>query len=287
MTASVFDDRVCTLGEGPLWHPEREALFWFDILERRMLSRDAGGVRDWTFDAQVSAAGWIARDTLLVASEHRLFRFDLTDGSSRTLCDLEADDPGTRSNDGRADPMGGFWIGTMGKGAEPGAGAIYRYHRGELRRLFADITIPNAICFAPTRDLAYFADSARRTVWRVELDAEGWPDADPSVFVDLSGGTTEPDGAVVDASGAVWISEWGGARIRAWSPAGACIATIPVDAAQPTCPAFGGPGLATLFCTSARTGLGADALSAHPHSGKTFAFRPGAHGQAEHRVVLA
>ncbi len=75
-------------------------------------------------------------DHLLIASETALFRFSLTTGLRRDLCLLEAENTVTRSNDGRADLQGGFWIGTMGKNAEPGAGAIYRFFKGELRRAF-------------------------------------------------------------------------------------------------------------------------------------------------------
>jgi len=133
---SVFDDRRCELGEGPLWHPGRKQLFWFDILGKRLLTRTDDGARDWQFSELVSAAGWVDDENLLIASETALFRFDLDSGARSEVCALEADQPNTRSNDGRADPQGGFWIGTMGKTAEPGAGAIYRWFRGELRRLF-------------------------------------------------------------------------------------------------------------------------------------------------------
>ncbi|MEC9469874.1 MAG: SMP-30/gluconolactonase/LRE family protein, partial [Pseudomonadota bacterium] len=143
--STVFDERQCTLGEGPLWHPERQQLFWFDILNKRLLSRDNGTEKTWQFDEYVSAAGWVSRTELLIASSSKLFLFNLETEASAKICDLEADNAVTRSNDGRADPKGGFWIGTMGFGAEKNAGSIYRYYKGELRKLFSDITISNAI----------------------------------------------------------------------------------------------------------------------------------------------
>ncbi|MEL6588225.1 MAG: SMP-30/gluconolactonase/LRE family protein, partial [Pseudomonadota bacterium] len=126
----IYDTRRCNLGEGPLWHPTRQELFWFDIIGKTLHSK----AQSWTFDEHVSAAGWVDDTTLLVASETALFRFDLTTGDRTDICALEADNPVTRSNDGRADPQGGFWIGTMGKEAEPKAGAIYRFYKGELRK---------------------------------------------------------------------------------------------------------------------------------------------------------
>ena len=145
----IFSDTVCTLGEGPLWHPERKQLFWFDIVGKKLLSRTAAGEQVWSFDDHVSAAGWIDRTRLLIASERALFTFDVDTGAQDHVVALEADNAVTRSNDGRADPQGGFWIGTMGKEKERKAGAIYRYYRGEVRKLVDQVTVSNAICFSP------------------------------------------------------------------------------------------------------------------------------------------
>lgn len=279
----IFDNRPCTLGEGPLWHPLRGQLYWFDIIGNRLLTRSAAGPQDWSFTEHVSAAGWISRDDLLIASETALFRFNLETGTRTDLTPLDADNPKTRSNDGRTDPQGGFWIGTMGKSAEPGAGSIYRYHKGELRRLFPRITISNAICFTPDGRTAQFADTDTGRVMRVALDADGWPKGQPQVFLDLTAKGLNPDGAVIDASGVLWLAQWGAARVAAYAPDGTFLRAIPFDAPHTSCPAFGGD---TLYCTSALQGMDTQARAAHPHAGKTF-MAPGiAKGQSEHQVIL-
>ena len=104
MNADAFDTRICELGEGPLWHPERQQFFWFDILGMSLLSREGDQALEWQFDEHVSAAGWIDHDRLMVASETALWQFDLSSGEQSFLCALEAENPVTRSNDGRADP---------------------------------------------------------------------------------------------------------------------------------------------------------------------------------------
>lgn len=284
--AHVFDSRPCELGEGPLWHPIREQLFWFDIIGKRLLTRSAEALQHWQFDEHVSAAGWIDRDSLLIASETALFQFNLVSGARENLCALEADNPVTRSNDGRADPFGGFWIGTMGKAAEPGAGAIYRYFKGELRCLFNPISISNAICFTPDGGHAHFTDTVTGQVMRVALDRQGWPAANPEVWLDLRGQSLHPDGAVIDASGTLWLAEWGAGRVAAYAPDGRLLRSVEVAAPHSTCPAFGGPDLTTLFCTSALQGLDATARAEHPLSGQTFAAPDVARGQYEHKVIL-
>ena len=204
MTVFVASDHRCILGEGVLWHPERHSLFWFDILGQRLFEKAGEYLRFWDFDRPVSAAGWVDKDRLLIAAARDLVVFDLTDGHEESLCPLEADKPTNRSNDGRADPQGGFWIGTMGFDADPGAGAIYRWYRGRLECLFPAITIPNAICFAPAGRLAYFTDTVTGVIRRVALDAEGWPMGAPEEWLDLRPEGLNPDGAVVDAKGSLW-----------------------------------------------------------------------------------
>lgn len=272
----IFDDTQFQLGEGPLWHPLRQQLFWFDILGKRLHTKG----QHWQFDDYVSAAGWTNETTLMIATSKALVHFDITTGDIDVIAPLEADNPVTRSNDGRADPKGGFWIGTMGIAAKAGAGAIYRYYKGELRQLYSRITISNAICFAPDGQTAYFTDTPTQQIMRVALDADGWPAGDPVLHIDLRGTPFRPDGAVVDAEGNLWNAQWGVGRVAGYDQKGDFIESVNFAANQTSCPAFGGDDLQTLFCTSAAVGL--DGLE----EGKTFSARTHYTGQTENRVIL-
>ncbi len=274
----IFDDRRCELGEGPMWHPERKELFWFDILGRKLMSKSA----EWSFDDYVSAAGWVDNDQLMMASQSALWLFDIPTGQRQRLCGLEDDNAATRSNDGRADPYGGFWIGTMGINAEDGAGAIYRYWRGEVVKLFDKITISNAICFAPDGLTAYFTDTPTARIMRVALTDSGWPKGDPEVHIDLTGTGLNPDGAVVDASGNLWNAQWGASRVAAYSPDGSFLTEVAFGGLQTSCPAFGGDDLSTLYCTTAAVGLPDDASG----EGCVYAADTAYRGQEEHRVLV-
>ncbi len=281
--AMVYDGRRCHLGEGPLWHPQRKQLFWFDITKQLLLTREGGIERAWHFDEMVSCCAWVDRERLLIASETSLFLFHVDDGTRRHVAPLESDRRATRSNDGRADPQGGFWVGTMGKNLEPGLGAIYRWFRGSMRPIYEDISIPNAICFSPNGDLAYFADTPQRRIMRQSLDPLGWPVGEPETFVASRDEDGNPDGAIVDAQGCLWNAQWGASRIVRYSPNGGVVSHFSVPASQVTCPAFGGQNLQTLFVTSAAQEL---SCSDDSRDGMTFFADLAIAGQPEHRVIV-
>lgn len=276
----IFDHRNCALGEGPLWHPAREELFWFDIHNRHLHSK----AQSWDFELSVSAAGWIDFDRLLIASKIGLHVFDLTSGIlGAAIVDIEAQNSHTRSNDGRADPWGGFWIGTMGFEAEPQAGAIYRFFKGELRKLVPDVTISNSICFTPDRSFAHYTDTLTQKIMRIRLDAAtGWPCEPAQVWLDLTKDGLSPDGAVIDAQGTFWVALWGAGCVNGYGPDGTLLGSYKVDGLHTTCPAFGGPDLRDLYVTTATQGI----EGPFGQNGKTFCLEGVAQGQKEHQVIL-
>lgn len=276
-----FDTNFCELGEGPLWHPTRQELFWFDITGKRLYAKGGGETRHWDLPEMHSAAAWIDEDRLLVASETGLWTFEIATGVRALLTPLEADNPVTRSNDGRCDPWGGFWIGTMGKSAEDKAGAIYRYAHGELRQLFPEITIPNAICFDADRCCAYFTDTRAGQLWRVPVNAGGWPNGPREVVVDVRDLGLNLDGAIVLADGRIAVACWGDSAVHVITPDGTFQGRFPMPAPHVTCPAMGGPDFSQMYCTSATEGLSADDIAAAPLSGGTFVIEGAPAGRPE------
>ncbi len=285
---TVFDATPCSLGEGPTFDPDTNTAWWFDILGKTLIEKTPGAAQATLHRLPVmgSALAVIDAERQLLVCENGLYLRTVGDGALSLLIPLEADNGVTRSNDSRVHPCGAFWIGTMGKNAEPGAGAIYHYFRGDIRRIFADISISNAICFSADGATGYFSDTATGQVMRVDLDPEtGLPTATPTVFLDkradIAGG---PDGAVVDGDGLFWNARWGASCVAAFDASGNCVETIELPATQVTCPALIAGG--RMIATSAATGLDEQQLAEQPLAGHTFLLDRAFNTRFEPRVIL-
>lgn len=278
----IFDTAKCLLGEGPFWHPGINQFFWFDIENKKLFTKINNKKKEWSFNFQPSACGWITNKDLLIAFENSLSVFNFTTNKLEKILPLEEENIITRSNDGRADPWGGFWIGTMGKKAEFQAGKIYRFFKGEIFEIFSNITIPNSICFSLNKDYAFYTDTTTQKIMRVGLDAEGWPINDQEVFIDLSKENLNPDGSVVDSNNCLWNAQWGASRIAKYSSDGEYLESINLPASQVTCPAFGGHNLQTMFITSASI----DLTNSTKNDGVTFSIDLKISGQKEHQILL-
>src|ERR1700722_5950712 len=136
---TILCEQHCHLGEGCTYDAATDTAWWFDILERTLFQADlaSGAVTSHALPLMASMLAFIDDHRQLLATENGLYVRDIADGRLTLLVPLEADNAATRSNDGRVHPCGALWIGTMGRKAEKGAGTIYHFHRGELRRLCA------------------------------------------------------------------------------------------------------------------------------------------------------
>lgn len=286
---SVLSAERCHLGEGPTYDAATDTAWWFDIRERRLFEHRFADGRTLihALPKMASALARIDGARQLILTEDGFYVRYVADGRMELFAALEADNPVTRSNDARVHPSGTFWLGTMGRRAEKGAGAIYALHRGRIVRLYPEITIPNAICFSPNGDIGYFADTGRNTLYRVPLDpSTGLPVGDPVVLIKHQG-VGGIDGAIVDADGLIWNARWGGGCIDIYDPAGHRLRSLRVPAGQSSCPAFVGRDFSRVLVTSAWQDMDEAQRAADPEHGKTFVLDAAAHGRAEPDVRLS
>ncbi|WP_292061056.1 SMP-30/gluconolactonase/LRE family protein [Mesorhizobium sp.] len=286
---SVFSDHICELGEGPSYDPGTDALFWFDIVNGKLLEKPlAGALKVHDLGLMASAIAIIDDARQLIATEKGLYIRDVATGKLTLHTPIEADNPQTRSNDSRVHPCGAFWTGTMGKDEGKSAGAIYWFFKGELRRLFSDITVSNSICFSEDGAIAYYTDTATGLLMRVACDpATGLPAGEPKVFVDHRSSKGYVDGSVVDRDGVLWNAVWGGKAVKAYSPDGTLLREIQMPVTQPSCPAFVGAKADRLAVSSAWKGKDDKQRKLDPQAGMTFLLDIPVKGRFEPRVLIA
>jgi len=263
----------CDLGEAATWSAARGALLWTDIAGCRLWSFEPATkhVRHWTMPSRLGSFALTPDpQRLLAAFEHQLAWLDLRHGEVTPLVDFDDKLP-TRANDGRCDRTGHFVFGTLDEQRGPiPLGHWWRYSaQGSLSRLnLPAVTIPNGLAFSPDGARMYWCDSAQPRLYCGDHQAADGHIANPQVFANLHQG--EPDGATIDAQGNYWSAQWGASCVLAFNPQGQVIARVQLPVSQPSCVAFGGPHLRTLYITTARVGLSQAQLALQADAGALF-----------------
>jgi len=266
------------LGEGALWSPGLQALWWVDILGRRLYLSAPDGTprRTWDFDEEVSAVAERADGRGLVLALRRgIAHFEpFGDGAvPRYLHCPPAEPAGNRFNDGKCDARGHFWAGSMDFDAQAPTGRLYRYGAdGRCTVQDEGFAVCNGPAWSPDGRTLYFNDTAGGRTLAYAVDAAGhlgerrlwrrWDAAADGL----------PDGMTTDALGRLWIAHWGGGCVTCHDPdSGRELRRIELPVSQVTSCAFGGPDLRTLYITSAAVGLDDAARAAQPLAGSLFA----------------
>ena len=265
----VISDTRCSVGESPVWDRRADALLWVDIVGRRLLRKrlGAGGETErWTFNDLVCAVAERRHAPgLILAQRHAFTLFDPDSGAREPLVDFAHVGERVRANDGRCDPAGRFWVGTMQNNiATDGspldlterAGTLFSLdgEGGPLTPHVHGIGIPNGLCWSPDGRTLYLADTLDERIDAFDVDPDDGTLSGRRTLVE-PGDPGGPDGAAVDVDGCLWVARWGGARVVRYTPAGRLDRVVEVPVANPSACAFGGPGNRTLFITSATFGL--------------------------------
>lgn len=281
----VLDARA-SVGEVPIWSAEESALYWIDIqaptLNRTELG--SGRTRTWRFPDDVGCYGLSADRSIAVVALHSgIYRLDLVTDELVKVHDAPYDRQHMRFNDGRCDPRGRFWVGTIRLPDSPlpdGSGAFWRLDDRGLVRQIDDITVANGIAFSPDEATMYLADRPGWQILAFDYDPETGSATGRRRFAGVPEGQF-PDGAAVDRDGGYWIALFAAGRIARFLPDGTLDRLLAAPVTHPTMVAFGGPDLATLYVTTARAFLDDAGLEREPHAGGIFACDVGARGLPE------
>jgi sugar lactone lactonase YvrE len=280
------------LGEGPLWHPGEEALYWVDIEQQRVERyQPSAGLRTGVhFSLSVTALGLRRLGGFIAATEKGFGYWDGRTSEVFLFDHPESDKPENRFNDGAVGPDGRFWAGTMRPGPqEPGAspGALYRLDPDSTSRLVEPgLTISNGLGWSPDGKRFYHTDSLRHTIYVYDYDPAGGEVENRRIFVQDPEVPGVPDGLTVDSQGFVWSARWGGWKVTRFDPEGKPEREITLPVACPTSCTFGGTGLNRLYITSAWTALTPAERAEQPQAGDVFVAEfEGITGQLPNRFM--
>jgi sugar lactone lactonase YvrE len=220
----------------------------------------------------------------VLAIESQLWRVDES-GTWALLAEIE-ERPRVRFNDCRADPRGRLWAGTFHRDRQVGAAALYRLDPGgQITLVLPNRTISNGIGWGLDGTTMYYIDSITYRIVAFAYDLDTGDLGEQELFAEIDPTDGLPDGLTVDAEGGVWVCLFGGGRIRRYLPDGHLDQEIVLPLTNPTCPAFGGEGLRTLYITTARFRLTDEQLGREPLAGAVLRLDPGVAGRREHRFA--
>lgn len=287
MEARLILDARATLGEGPVWDHHTQRLYWVDIMEKRIHLCDADGAnaRFLQLDQYVGAIAQREAGGLIAALQHGFYTVDVDSGELTPLSDPEQELAGNRFNDGKCDPAGRFWAGTMSLTNQPKAGALYRLDTDfSVQRMVEEIGISNGLAWTADAATMYYIDTHTRRVDAFDFDLESGTLRNRRTVIEIDTSEGSPDGMTIDEEGMLWIAHWGGWQVSRWNPVdGKKIGSIAIPASNVTSCSFGGADWNELFVTTARVGVNEERLTEQPYAGGVFKVKLDVKGTPAHR----
>jgi sugar lactone lactonase YvrE len=271
----VLDVRA-SLGECPVWSPAEGVLYWVDINAPSLNRFDpaTGSNRVMPMPSSIGCFGLRRQGGFVFALRDGIWLANSDGTLERKVADAPYDPAHHRFNDGRCDPQGRLFAGTMNEKRDAASAALYRLdHDFRLTEVLNGLTISNGLAWSPDGRTMYHADTPTRTVNAFAFDATTGTPSNRRALAHFDDETHRPDGAAVDSEGCYWTAFYGGGGIARLSPAGTVLVSYPLAAMCPTMCAFGDADLKTLYVTSARQRRDDAELARLPQSGGIFALR--------------
>lgn len=276
-------------GASPFWDPQQERLYWVDSVQERIwrLHLPSGRSDLWQLTQAPGSLAPCRSGALLMAMRNGILLSASWQDVPQQIAVAPYDPVRQRFHGGQCDPWGRFWVGTRAESGEQAIGGLYCLRRRdrphpELLQVASGVIESCGLAWSPDGRRLYWGDGQRG--W---IDTHALPSAGqyPPVLANAQpfwrrpaaeqadGASLRPQGAAVDRLGRYWVALLDGGCLLCLDPQGQLLARIPTPVQRPTGLCFGGTDLRTLFLTTARSGLDAQALKRHPDSGAVFALR--------------
>ncbi|MFW5645205.1 MAG: SMP-30/gluconolactonase/LRE family protein [Bacteroidota bacterium] len=270
------------LGEGSIWDHEREVLYWVDIQGKLLHGYDPVHGKHTSLELP-STIGTIvpeSHNTVIVALKDGIYRMFLNADSLVFIAKPASLKEEERFNDGKCDPQGRLWVGSMRVKGNPGDSYLYQYDPKEgFSEMIDSVSISNGIIWSQDSKFMYYIDTPTRRIMQYDFDLKSGMISNGKIAVEISDTLGHPDGMTIDEEGKLWVGMWGGHAVCRFDPMnGQLMQRIEVPAKNVTSCAFGGKNLDTLYITTARLGMNEEEKKQYPHAGGLFQVVPGVKG---------
>ena len=270
-----------SLGEGAIWNYETHTFWWVDIEGRKLNIYNPSTKENRVIDVaeRIGTVVPARKGGAVIALENGIFYLDLDTERQTLICNpLEKLDT-IRFNDGKCDPAGRLWVGSMSLKFKKGAASLYIVNEdGSYHEVFGGVTVSNGIIWSKDHKIMYYIDTPLGTVRAWNYDLESGAITNERIVITVPREMGGPDGMTIDAEGKLWIAHWGGSMVGRWDPdTGKLLARIEVPVPNVTSCAFGGPDLDILYITTAG-GDDPKILENYPLAGSVFRAYPGVKG---------
>ncbi len=283
----VLVEGSAELSECPIFAEGEDALYWVNC-EEPALKRTGLTTRkteSWVLPSTVGSYVLTEDPNRVIAGCHDgLYELDLASGNAKQLHAAPYDTNRYRFNDGKCDPRGRYWLGTvwLDRSVPVGSGSYYTLEKGKLRRAFGDVTIANGTVFLASGDAMIIADRINGRLLRFDFDVESGTVSNRRVFTRIQDGEIA-DGATVDRRGGYWVAMFGSGEIRRYTFEGKLDRRIKTPVTYCTMCNFGGKGMQTMFLTTGRYHMTPEQIAMEPLAGSVFMTKIGESGFPEPR----
>ena len=275
-------DLKAQLGEGAIWNYETQELYSIDIEGMKVHIYNPKTKTNRTIDtpSRIGTIVPINSEKSIVALHDGIYILNTKTSDYTLLSDAEADIPSNRFNDGKCDPSGRFWVGSMDLNTKPYAANLYMIDaKGEATLKLDSISISNGIVWSADKKTMYYIDTPTQEIKAYDYDDATGEISNQTVAVTVADSLGSPDGMTIDKEGMLWVGMWNGSSVIRFNPnTGEVISKIKVPAANVTSCAFGGKNLDTLFITTAALYMSEENQKKYPHAGGLFKAVPGVRG---------
>jgi sugar lactone lactonase YvrE len=270
------------LGEGAFWNHYSQKLYWVDIEAKALHIFDPISEENISLStpSRIGTVVPINSSQAVVALQDGIYKMNTVTGDLTLLSDIEKDKEYNRFNDGKCDPSGRLWVGSMALDETKYSGSLYMIDESGNTELKIDsVTISNGIVWSSNRKTMYYIDTPTAKIKAFDYDDDRGTISNERVVVEVNASLGFPDGMAIDAEDKLWVGMWNGNAVIRFDPlTGDIISKIEVPAHNVTSCAFGGKDLDTLYITTASVDMTSEEHTQFPLAGSLFKVVPGVTG---------